>query len=165
MSDFEKAIGSLEAKLDSALNEASEQSQKFGKVSTELTGKVDALSQELKESQSALEELAQKQAEGFAPKQERKQSVGSIFTGSESAKAMIEGKSKHAHVEVKNTILGSDGTPLDPSDIIVAPDRLAGIVPGAFRALSILDVLPMGQTSSNQIEYTQEDTWTNDATS
>jgi HK97 family phage major capsid protein len=68
-----------------------------------------------------------------------------------------------ARIEVKNTIIGEGGSPANPIDTLVQADRLPGIVPGAFRSLNVLDFVPMGVTGSNQIEYTRELSFTNDA--
>lgn len=92
----------------------------------------------------------------------REESWGEKLAGDEGLGKMLAG-AKHATVNVKNTILGEGGSPQDPVDTIVQADRLPGIVPGAFRALTVLDVVPMGATGSNQIEYTRENTWTNSA--
>lgn len=163
MSDFEKAVAGLEGKLDSALQKHTAEVEQYGKASTKLTGQVDELSHQLKEAQASITDMAQKQAEGFTKGEKRSESNGSMFVKSDVFKALREGNQEKARLEVKNTILGSAGSPLDPSDIIVAPDRLAGIVPGAFRNLNLLDVIPMGATTSNQVHYTQEDVFTNGA--
>ncbi len=163
MSDFEKAVGSIEAKLDSALQKHTQEIEQYGKASTQLTGQIDELSHKFKEQEAVLADMAQKQAEGFGRSEKAPESNGSMFVKSDAFQALREGRGEKARLEVKNTILGSAGSPLDPSDIIVAPDRLAGIVPGAFRSLNLLDVLPIGATNSNQVHYTREDVFTSDA--
>lgn len=70
---------------------------------------------------------------------------------------------KRARIEIKNTILGETGSPANPSLVLNPAQRLPGVVPGAFRALNILDVIPTGRTSSNAIEYTRESGFTNAA--
>lgn len=161
--EIKKELDRIGGELDSALQKHTAEIEKYGKATTELTGKVDELSSKYKETEAMLTELAQKQAEGFSKAPQQKQSIGEQFIKSDAFANLKSGTADKARVEVKNTILGSDGTPLDPSDVIVAPDRLAGIVPGAYRSLNLLDVLPVGQTTSNQIHYTQEDVWTNNA--
>lgn len=163
MSDFEKALGGLEAKLDSALQSHTAEVEKYGKASTELTKAVDELSQKHADVDAKLREIAQKQ-DTAGSQMKAAESLGSIVLKDEGVQAFLQGKGNNrARVEVKNTILGEGGSPQNPVDTIVAPDRRAGIVPGAFRPLNILDVIPTGSTTSNQVEYTQEDTWTNDA--
>lgn len=158
-----KGLEALEAKLDSTLAQHTAEVEKHGKASTELTGQIDKLSSQVKEQEAMLTEMAQKQADGFSKGEKRSESIGQSFVKSDVFASLKSGSTDKARLEVKNTILGSTGDPLDPSDIIVAPDRLAGIYPGAFRSLNILDVIPMGSTTSNQVHYTQEDAWTNNA--
>jgi HK97 family phage major capsid protein len=165
MSEFnvKDAVNGIQNQLDAALTKHTAEVEKFGKASTELTGKVDELSHKFAEAQAELQDLAQKQAAGFSKGEKRSESIGESFVKSDAFNALRSGTQQKARLEVKNTILGSSGSPLNPSDIIVAPDRLAGIVPGAFRSLTLLDVIPMGATTSNQVSYTQEDAFTNNA--
>jgi len=159
----ETALNGLQAKLDKALADHTAEIEKHGKASNDLTGKVDALSQKHAESAAKLDEMIQKAAGGYSPAARKEQTLGSILLKSDGFAAFRSGSADKVRVEVKNTIIGSSGSPADPSDVIVAPDRRLGIVPGAFRQLSILDVLPIGSTGSNQVFYTQEDAFTNAA--
>lgn len=165
MSEFnvKDAVSGIQNQLDAALTKHTEEVEKFGKASTELTGKVDELSQKFAETQAEIQDLAQKQAEGFSKGEKRTESVGESFVKSDAFNALRAGTQQKARLEVKNTILGSSGSPLDPSNIIVPSDRIDGIIPGAFRSLTLLDVIPTGATTSNQVSYTQEDTFTNNA--
>ena len=159
----ESALEGIKSQLDSKLNEHTAQVEKFGKANIELTGKVDQLSQKYAESEAKLADLCQKAAGGFAPEVKRIETLGGLFMKSAEVQAFMKNQTGSVKLEMKNTIIGEGGSPQNPIDTIVAPDRLAGIVPGAFRALNILDVIPMGSTSSNQIHYTQEDVFTNGA--
>ena len=159
----ETALEGLQAKLDQALSQHTAEIERHGKASTELTGKVDELSQKYAETEAKLDDLAQKAAGGFQPQAKTAESLGSMFTKSDHFQALKSGQTNKARLEIKNTIIGSGGSPLDPVDTIVAPDRRPGIVPGAFRQLGILDVIPVGQTGSNIVRYTQEDAYTNGA--
>ena len=62
-----------------------------------------------------------------------------------------------------NTITGQEGSPPENSDILVRPDRKAGIVAGAFRSLRVADLLVGIPTSSNAYEFTRELAFTNNA--
>ena len=62
-----------------------------------------------------------------------------------------------------STITGQEGSPPENSPILVRPDRRDGIVPGAFRALRIADLLVTIPTSSNAYEFTRELAFTNNA--
>ena len=58
-------------------------------------------------------------------------------------------------IAVKNTITGADAT--------VAPDRKPGVVSGAFQPLTLESFLISLPTTSNAIEFTRENTFTNAA--
>jgi HK97 family phage major capsid protein len=58
-------------------------------------------------------------------------------------------------VEVKNTLVGSDTN--------VAPDRRPGVVPGAFQPLTIEQLYRSVPTTSNAVEFTRENVFTNAA--
>lgn len=158
-----ETVQKMDEELTKTLSLHTSEIEKHGKASTELTGKVDELSTKLAESQAVLDDLAQKAAQGFSKETEKPQTIGGEFMKSDQVQRFIKEQSGNAKLEIKNTIIGEGGSPQNPVDTIVAPDRLAGIVPGAFRALNVLDVIPMGQTSSNQIEYTQELAFTNNS--
>jgi len=159
----ETALEGLQAKLDKALSDHTLEIEKHGKVSTELTGKVDSLSQKHAEAEAKLDDLIQKAAGGFQKSMDKNETLGSIFVKSDGFQNFKTGSTDKVRVEMKNTIIGSSGSPADPSDVIVNPDRRLGIVPGAFRQLGVLDVIPLGSTGSNQVYYTQEDSYTNSA--
>lgn len=161
------ALDGLKSQLDTALAAHTAEIEKNGKAATDLTAKIDELSAKYADTEKALGDVIQKQDKmsAAAPK-DTPRSLGEAFMKSEKVKAFMESRgsdSNKVRIEIKNTILGEGGSPQDPVDTIVPTDRLAGIVPGAFRSLNILDVIPMGSTSSNQIEYTQELSFTNAA--
>jgi HK97 family phage major capsid protein len=118
---------------------------------------------ELKAMGDRLLEIEQKQAEGIKYSYEAPKSLGESFATSDEFKAFAEGRTSKARLEIKNTITGQSGSPAANSDTIVAPQRQAGIVSGAFRTLRIRDVLPFGTTSSNLVEYTRELAFTNNS--
>lgn len=159
----EKALEDLQAKLDTKMAEHNAEVQKHGKASADLTAKVDELSQKYAEADAKLADLCQKASDSFGEGRKEFRTLGAEFIASESYKALSDGRSDKARIEVKNTILGEGGSPQNPVDTIVQTDRQQGIVPGAFRALQVLDFFPAGSTSSNQIEYTKEASYTNAA--
>ena len=126
------------------------------------------------ETKSALEQLADQNAslddkcleierrvaEGFeVAKQAATETAGEMLVKSDSFKAMVEGRSKFARVEMKTAIVNATGQnqPLVPSD------RLVGIINNPNRILTIRDALPVGRTTSNLIEFTKENVYTNSA--
>ena len=86
-------------------------------------------------------------------------SMGEMLTKSDSFKAMQEGRSKFARVEMKTAIVNATGQ----NQPLVASQRVAGIVANPNRVLTIRDLLPVGRTTSNLVEYTKENVFTNNA--
>ena len=125
------------------------------------------------ETKSALEKLAEKSSEltdkclemerklsmGINGAAEKQDTAGELLTKSDSFKAMQEGRSKFARVELKTAIVNATGQnqPLVPSQ------RIAGIINNPNRILTIRDLLPVGRTTSNLVEYTKENVFTNNA--
>ena len=126
------------------------------------------------ETKSALEKLAVKSSEltDKCLEMERKLSLGmtgangekqdtagEMLVKSDSFKAMQEGRSKFARVEVKTAIVNATGQ----NQPLVQSQRLAGIINNPNRVLTIRDLLPVGRTTSNLVEYTKENVFTNNA--
>jgi HK97 family phage major capsid protein len=126
------------------------------------------------ETKAALEKLADRSAElaekcleierrvadGFdGAKQAQEDTAGELLVKSDSFKAMAEGRSKFARVEMKTAIVNATGQ----NQPLVAADRLVGIINNPNRILTIRDALPVGRTTSNLIEFTKENVYTNNA--
>lgn len=162
-------IDSVEKQIDQALQKYDGQVAESKTAANEVRDEVKALAEKhasLVEQSEGLAakfgEFEQNVATRMSGGKQREESWGEKMAGDEGLGKMLGG-AKSARIDVKNTILGEGGSPQDPVDTIVPADRLPGIVPGAFRQLSVLDVIPMGATGSNQIEYTRENTYTNAA--
>lgn len=158
---IEKGLSRLDEKIEAKLKEVEEQRVKDGDILRSTSEALKALTDQHKGLSDALTELAQKGVK--ANQGEARKSIGTEFIESDAFKSFKDGGSNKARIEIKNTILGESGSPQNPSDTIVAPDRMTGIVGGAFRALNLLDVIPIGTTGSNNIQYTREASYTNDA--
>ena len=165
----EELISAVEKSLDQAIEKYDGQLQESKSVANETRDEVRSLAEKHKELLDQSESLSAKFQEfeqnaltAMKGTEQKRESWGSELVDSEAFKAMVNG-AKHARVNVKNTIIGEGGSPQDPVDTLTPADRLQGIVPGAFRAHSVLDVVPTGATSSNAVEYTREASWTNDA--
>ena len=171
--ELDQAIAALESKLKEGIDKYEGQVQESGEAVKSVKADVKKMSEDFagllaehKGAAERLKELEQKAAEGFkgGSAADEMKSWGQIFTESDSFKTFAGGgEGLRARVEVKNTILGEAGSPQDPVNTLTQADRLPGIVPGAFRSLNVLDFVPSGVTSSNQIEYTREASFTNNA--
>lgn len=136
-------------------------------VETRIDEQVGGYKREVAQVKERMKELEQSGVAGFKG--------GSIGAGMESGQlsvkvrenaevsAFLKGEAARAKASVesglfvKNTITG------DTDTVLVEPERQAGIVPGAFRPLTLLDFVPTGSTSSNRVDYTRENSWTNNA--
>lgn len=149
-----KALDSLEAQLKAFADKSEAESKAAGSVSKDTQAAIDGLG--LKQRELADEILQLKQRGVQMPGETTGiSSWGKEFIGSEQYKAFVNGSTQKARFEVKNTLTGADAN--------VAPDRRAGIVPGAFAPLTLEGFLNSLPTSSNAIEFTKENVFTNNA--
>lgn len=147
------------AQINAELKTAAESSGAEAKAAVK---KADELAAKITAQANALVEIEQKLAAKAIAGKADPVTVGSQFIKSDAFKRFADGTSNRARIEA-NTITGQTGSPATNSDTLVPSDRLAGIIGGAFRTLRVLDVLPLGVTNSNIIEYTKESTFTNAA--
>ena len=149
-----KALDGLEARLQKMDEKAAGELATLGKVSADTKAAIDALGTQQRELADRLLSLEQK---GVTPPVDTKadDSWGAQLVKSDKYAAFAGGQSGKMRVEVKNTLTGSDTT--------VAPDRRPGIVPGAFQPLTLESLYRSVPTTSNAIEYTKENVFTNSA--
>lgn len=129
-------------------------------TSTETKNALEKLSDKSAELTEKCLEIERRVAEGFdGAKQAQQETAGELLTKSDSFKAMAEGRSKFARVELKAAIVNAAGQ----NQPLVPADRLVGIINNPNRVLTVRDALPVGRTSSNLIEFTKENVYTNSA--
>ena len=165
----DQLLNAVEAKTQAKLEIYEKQVAENGKateaVKADLIKMTEAHAQIL-ESKDALEvkfqELEQKQTETIT-NVSRPKTMGESIVDCEDYTKFASGDLSKLNMMVKNTILTVSGSPLDPDHVLVAEDRLNGIVPLAFRQLNILDVVPTGRTNSDTIKYAKEAAFTNSA--
>ena len=136
-------------------------------------GEIAAVKNVESETKSAMEKLAAKAGEltekclelerkmtaGAESGQQAEQSFGEQFVKSDAFQAMAQGRSKFARMEFKTAIINATGY----NQPLVPGQRIPGIVNNPNRVLTIRDVLPVGRTSSNLVEFTKENVFTNNA--
>ncbi len=134
------------------------------------TDKAEKLAIKVASIADTLVAMEQKLVANFASGKAPMKSVSMLFTETDEYKAFASGKTRFARLESNrrfsprfSTTIGQTSSPQTNDDAIVSPDKLPGIVGGAFRQLRVRDVLPTGPTTSNAIEYTRETSFTNDA--
>lgn len=148
-----KKVKAVQDELKTAIDKHTAEILATGKASTELTGKIDGLSEQYKSLSDALADLAQKQAAGPAPSAVN--SAGKEFVNSEQFKALAARTTEKVRFEVKNTVV-SDGT-------TTFPDQRPGIIPGSFAPLTLRQLIPTIQVSGNAVNSLRESSFTNNA--
>lgn len=156
MESMKKDNAAITAELKTAM-------QSSGTDAKAAIEKADALAMKLAAQADSIVALEQKLAEGVQAGKAAPETLGRMIIKSDAFKEFAAGNSNKMRVQA-NTITGQDGgSPPLNSDVLVAPQRLGGIIPGAFRALRIRDIMPSGVTTSNAVEYTRELAFTNNA--
>lgn len=133
-----------------------------GKDAKDAIAKADELAAKVISASAAITDMEQKLADKVQAGKAAPETLGSMVIKSDAFKQFASGHTNKLRIQA-NTITGQEGSPAVNSDTLVPAQRLAGIVPGAFRALRVRDVLPSGVTTSNAIEYTRELAFTNAA--
>lgn len=89
---------------------------------------------------------------------EDRKTLGKLFVESDEAKIIMQGKSKMARLQVKDIVNATGQN--QPLGTVM---RVPGIVSEPNRRLTIRDLLAVGRTGSNLVEYTRELLFTNAA--
>lgn len=147
-------IDKVEKKLASMSEKADGELATLGKVSADTKAALDTIGTQQRELADRLLQLEQKGLTQ-APETKADESWGGQLIKASAFADFVGGRTQKARVEVKNTLTGSDTT--------VAPDRRPGIVPGAFQMLTIESLLNSTTTTSNAVEFTKENVFTNNA--
>lgn len=155
---FMKSVEAIEAKISAFSEKADNEIKSIGKVSHDTKTAIDNLG--IKQRELADEILQLKQRQVLPVEMSQTDGWGSQFVKSDEYTGrvhLLKGNRQFGSIgfEVKNTLTGSDTT--------VAPDRKPGIVPGAYAPLTLEAFLPSLPTSSNAIEFTKENVFTNSA--
>lgn len=154
-----KKLDSIEGALKTQSEKADAEIKALGKASQDTETALENLGVKQRELADELLQIKQKQT--APPADEKKsESWGDQFIKSgnytESLGRLTSGmKFGNIGFEVKNTLVGSNAN--------VAPARSANIVSGAFQPLTLESFLPSVPTSSNAIEFTRENVFTNNA--
>jgi len=149
-----KSLDKLEGTLSALSEKAEGEAKTLGKVSADTKTALDNLGTEQRVLADRIVALEQKgSAMSDQPKPD--ESWGAQLIKSAGYTSFAGGHAQKMRVEVKNTLTGSDTN--------VAPARSGAIVGGAFQPLSMEAFLPSTPTSSNAIEFTKENAFTNSA--
>ena len=169
--ELKDVMDTLQKQVDGAFEKYHGQLAETGKVANETRDELRALTEKHAEVTAIVERMEQSQADRMERAGKVAKSVTQALMESGQFKAFKDGNSGKCRIEladhdflgVKNTILGEGGNPQNPVNTLVPEDRRAGIIPGAFRQLRIIDTLPSSGTTSNLYQYTRELAFTNAA--
>lgn len=149
-----KTLETIERSLEAQAKKAEEEAKANGKVGADTQKAIDSLGTQQRELADRIAGLEQRGAlpgDGVKPEE----TWGAQLVKSEQWQAFAGGRTQKLRVEVKNTLTGGDTN--------VAPDRRPGVVGGAFQPLTLEAFLPSVPTTSNAIEFTKENVYTNNA--
>jgi len=149
-----KALDGIEIKLKAFADKAEGEARTIGQVSADTKTALDKIGTDQRELADRLLSLEQKGL--IAPAADKPdESWGAQLVKNARYADYAGGNLSKLRVEVKNTLTGSDAN--------VAPDRRTNIVAGAFQPFTMESLLPSTSTSSNAIEFTRENVFTNSA--
>lgn len=155
-----KQLDQIEGNLKTFSEKAEAEIKATGQMAADTKAAIEGLGEKQREMADrllAIEQRGTQQPEGGEIKAE---GWGQQFVKSDTLKGIAGKLTQRSQfgsvaVEVKNTVVTSDTT--------VAPDRKPGVVGGVFRQLRLEQILNSVPTSSNAIEYTRENVFTNAA--
>lgn len=151
---FKSVKESLDSKLQAAIEKYEGQVKDAGTAANEVKAEVKALAEEFKSINAAVNEIAQKTAEGYKG-EKRVITAGEEFVKSEEYKQLLAGNRDKVRLEVKNTVTSSATT--------VFPFQKPGVIAGDFAPLTIRQVLRSIPVTSNAVNSLREASWTNSA--
>jgi len=157
LKEVEAAIVLKFDELNATHKQAQGEVKELGDAHTETVSKLEALNKDYSELYDRVQSIEQKgikaieNSAGF--------DIGAEFAAFEGVESMRNGKQQSARMELKTAIINATGA----SQPLVAADRLGGIATTPNRVLRIRDILPSSSTSSNLVEFTRENAFTNNA--
>jgi len=143
--------------IDETMKKSVEQVKDSGKVALETKQEMEKLASDYNELHDRIQEIEQKGIKSFSD--EDHYDLGGEFIKSDQFKDVAEGSSGRARMEVKTAIINATGQ----NQPLVQSDRLPDFHTTPNRMLSIRDVLPASQTTSNLVEFVRENVFTNNA--
>lgn len=149
--EFKTALGEMHKNIEEQMVAISEKSEQKG---AEYKAALDKLDGSIKDLNEQILDLAQKHS--VAPEVAEAKSFGTQVLESAGIKSFIAGETNKGRTEVKNTIVNS-------GNASSVHDQLSGVVPGAFRQLTVMPTVMQGSAASNIIYYSKELLWTNAA--
>lgn len=149
--ELQQALEAHGKALDAAVAKFEGQVKDAGTPGIEAKAEVKALAEKF---ESLSTELCQK-LETAGERENAKLSAGEEFVKSEAFKAITSGQTKQVRFETKNTVLGDATT--------VMPQQMPGVIPGSFLPLTIRQLFPIINVSTNAVNSLREASWAGSA--
>lgn len=160
LAKFEEDLQKTHGVLEDFITKANGQFKEAGEVQVEVKAAVEKVSAQVITLTDRSQDLEQKLNHSLSDyRQEQGVNIGRMVVEDEAFKAYMAGTRDKARVELKTAIINATGQ----NQPLVPADRLAGIVTAPTRRLRMRDVLAVGRTESNSIEFAKENVFTNNA--
>ena len=151
LDEVKNALAEMHKDIEKKMDAVAEQGEQKGAEYKTAIADLDAA---IKKLNDEIVEVAQKHSK--TPEVIEAKSFGEQVLASDGIKSFIAGETNRGRTEIKNTIVNS-------GNASSRHDQLAGVVPGAFRQLSVMPTVMQGSASSNIIYYSKELAYTNAA--
>jgi HK97 family phage major capsid protein len=148
-----KAVDGIEKQLKEVSEKADGQMQTLGKVDADTKNAMESLGKQQREMAERMLAIEQKGAAPAAGPVD--ESWGAQFVKAPSFEAFKSGATHRVSAEVKNTVTNAIGNTFS--------QRKPDIVGGAFRMLTLEELLVTLPATSNAVEYVRENVFTNAA--
>jgi len=157
------------ADLEAAIAKANDQHDEIvTKMQAEITDAKSASAESKSELTKAMERIAEAndrlvalEQRGDEEPQAGPESIGAQFIKTQAYSDYIGGRTNVARMELKTAIINT--FPASSVQPLVQGDRQSGIYTTPNRRLTLRDILPVSPTTSNLVEFTRENTFTNNA--
>ena len=155
---IEKNIVGKFDEIQKATDQANAELKALGEVKIETKAQLEALAKQYDELYNRVQVVEQKGA--ITTQQDQAYNLGEEFIKSDAFVAMQSGSTGRARMEIKTAIINATGQ----NQPLVQSDRdMSGIYTTPTRNLRLRDVIRSRATSSNLIEFTRENAFTNNA--
>lgn len=158
LADKQDELKATTAELKSFMEKANNEIDNAKSLSAETKSAIEKLTEKSTALTDRCMELEQKMSAKNDVDAES-MTIGEQFVKSAEWATVQQKRSGSARIELKTAIVNATGQ----NQPLVPADRLAGIITNPNRVMTIRDLIPVGRTSSNLIEYTKENVFTNNA--
>lgn len=159
LADKQAELVKTNSELKTFMEKANSEIDVAKSLSTETKSAIEKLTAKASELTDRCMDLEQKMSAKKDDVQSSTETLGETFTKSDAWNRVQQLRGGSARIEVKTAIINATGQ----NQPLVADMRVAGIINNPNRVLTIRDLLPVGRTSSNLVQFTKENVFTNNA--